>query len=102
MKKMKIMQVNFKYVITYDELMKAFDDAAPAFAAVPGLVWKLWLSDKEKSMAAGIYYFKDNVDLDKHLASDLHKSLFTHPAIEDLDVKIFDVMDVSNKTNAPL
>lgn len=99
---MKVMQINFKYTIPYDQLLKAFDDAAPAFAAVPGLTWKLWLSNKEKSMVAGIYYFKNNADLDKHLASDLHKSLATNPAIADLDVKIFDVMDVSKKTRAPL
>ena len=37
--------------------MEGFKNAAPAYAAVPRLVWKLWLSDKEKDTAAGIYYF---------------------------------------------
>ena len=51
----KILQVNFKYNISFDELLKIFKDAAPLFVNMKGLEWKIWMHDAEKNMCGGIW-----------------------------------------------
>ena len=47
------------------------DEVAPAFAAVPGLVSKVWLADRENGVYGGVYTFENGAAVDAYLASDL-------------------------------
>jgi len=97
------MQVDLTPKVPVSEIMGPFREAAPVYANVEGLVWKLWLVNQEKGTAGGIYYFKDQESLDKHLDSDLYKQMLAHPALEKVDVKIFDIIEEFSKvTRAPI
>jgi hypothetical protein len=100
---LKILQINITPNVPLSQLMEPFNQVAPVFAAVPGLVWKIWSANEETGIAAGIYYFKDQTSLDTHLGSDLHKGLFANPAFEKIEVKTFDVLEeLSKVTRAPI
>ena len=95
MKKMKIMQINFKYEIPYQQLMEGFKNAAPAYAAVPrlGLMETLAFRQGKRHSCRNILF---------HLNSELYKKLISYPSFETVDVQIFDVIeDLSKQTRAP-
>ncbi len=96
----KILQVNFKYDISKDDLLQALSPHAPAFAEVAGLRWKIWLVNEEASEAAGIYLFEDDSSLDAFLASPLAPKL---EQSRESSVKQFEVVDdLSTVTRGPI
>ena len=100
----KILQVNFKYNMPADALMKAFMELAKPFADVKGLEWKIWAHDGSKKMVGGFYLFKDQASIDGLLKSKLvSENLLKNPAFSDIDVKVFDVLPEPSKiTRAPI
>ena len=99
----KILQINMKYHVPEDELGKAFLEAAPKFAAVKGLQWKIWILNPEEKTGGGIYLFEDDKTLKEYLDSELVAGLMKHPALSDIDAKVFDVLPEHSKiTRAPI
>ena len=99
----KILQINFKYNISFDELNKAFKDASPVFVKMKGLEWKIWIHDAEKKMSGGIHLFTDMKSLEAGL-SVMDKTLEKMgPAISNRETKVFDVLtELSKQTRAPI
>ena len=54
-----ILNVKFKYSITKEELLDTFGPLVEDFANLPGLQWKIWSLNKEKSEFVGVYLFED-------------------------------------------
>lgn len=99
----KILQVNFKYNVSRPDYEQAVAGLADAFAAVPGLRWKVWLINEASSEAGGIYLFDNDASVDAMLKSDLIAGVLSNPALYDFAVKQFDVLPgVSAVTRAPL
>jgi hypothetical protein len=69
---------------------KACDELAPAFAAVPGLVSKVWLHG-EGDARGGVYLWEDKAAYEAFLASDLAKAVGSHPNIAELTMRDFAV-----------
>jgi hypothetical protein len=69
---------------------RACDELAPAFAAVPGLVSKVWLRG-EGDARGGVYLWEDKAAYDAFLASDLGKAVGSHPNIADLTMRDYAV-----------
>ena len=88
----KILQINFKLSVAPGEYEQAASTLADSFAAVPGLVWKIWLMNEAESEAGGIYLFKDEASLDSYLAGPLAAGVKSHPAVSDMSAKQFEVM----------
>ena len=65
---------------------------ADSFASVPGLRWKLWILDEQKREAGGIYLFEDQRAFDAFAASDLAKTVATHPALKNVTMRVSDIM----------
>ena len=81
--------------------MAAFEQAAPAFAAIKGLTWKIWLENKEDGTISGLYYFKDGADLEEYKSSDMYKQV--PPIFEVISSKTYDLLeDFSKVTRAPI
>jgi hypothetical protein len=98
---MKIMISLNKSKVPYDELMDAARHDAPLFNEM-ALEWKMWVENKEEGIIGGIYYFKDQEDLEKSLAQGKAKSRLL-PLIENLSKQVFDVIeDLSEINNAPI
>jgi len=98
-----MLQLNFNFSVSKEEYEQAVSPLADKFADVPGLKWKVWILNGEKSEAGGIYMFENQVSLDEFLAGPLAKTVTSHPALSDFSVKQFGIMkDITKITRGPL
>jgi predicted metal-dependent hydrolase len=100
----RVLQLNYRVKVSGKDYQAAVSPLADAFAAVPGLRWKIWYQKNETSNEAGaLYLFENQASLDKFLASDLAAKVTGHSALGDFSIKQFDVLEKeSMKTRAPL
>ena len=99
----KMLVTNFSYSVPRVEFEQMAAQLAPAFAAVPGCLWKIWLVAADKPEAGAVYLFKDDAALQAFKASPLVASVLSHPALSNFDLKERDIVkDVSLLTRAPL
>lgn len=95
----KILQINFKFHVSRAEYETAVAPVAEPIAAVPGLLWKVWLLNEADQEAGGIYLFADDKTLDAYLNSEIVAAIVSNPILSDFSVKQFAVMqDVSEVT----
>ncbi len=100
----KILQINFKFKVPRSDYEKAtFDQFAKPIANVKGLLWKVWIVNEDKKEAGGIYLFNDESSLKAFLEGNIVAEVMKHPALSDIDAKVFDVMDKHSKvTHGPI
>ena len=90
---MEILVINFSLEgITEAEYRERCDEIAPAFAAVPGLVSKVWLADRANAVYGGVYTFESGAALDAYLGSELLAQVAANPALVDVTVRRFEVL----------
>jgi hypothetical protein len=94
----KILQVNFKLNVSTAEYGQLCQSVAQAFADVPGLRWKVWILNEQEKEAGGIYLFESEEALNNYLAGPLAAQVKSIPALYDLSVKAFDVMEPMTAT----
>jgi hypothetical protein len=88
----EIVVVNFSLEgMTESEYLKLCDDVAPALAAVPGLVSKVWLVDRANGVYGGVYTFENGAAVDAHLATDLGQ-VAAIPGLVNVSVRRFEVL----------
>ena len=98
---MKLMQLILKAKAPREEVMGAFTHGAPAFAAIKGLTWKIWLENEKDGTISGLYYFRDGADLEAYKSSDMYKQV--PPIFEVLSSETYDIFeDFSKVTRAPI
>ena len=98
-----MLQLNFNFSVSKEEYEQAVSPLADKFANVPGLKWKVWILNEEKSEAGGIYMFENQASVDEYLAGPLAKTVTSHPALSNFSVKQFGIMeDVTKITRGPL
>jgi putative monooxygenase ydhR len=66
---------------------------APEFTAWPGLLGKWWLGDTTSGTYGGVYLFASQHDADRSRDTDLFRAMFANPALSDVTVREFDVLD---------
>lgn len=99
----KLLQLNFRFNVPRAEYEQAVAPLADDFAQVPGLVWKIWLMNEVESEAGGIYLFEDESALAAYLDGPLAGAVKSHPALSDMSVKRFDVIeDLTAVTRGPV
>jgi hypothetical protein len=64
---------------------------APAFAAVPGLVSLVWLSNEATGRCGGFYAFEHKPAFDAFVSSELYETLRGHRAIDELTACDFSI-----------
>ena len=100
---MPILQINFKLNVSPTEYHKICESFAETFAGLPGLRWKIWLSNEQENEAGGIYLFSSEQALQDYLAGPIVAQLKSHPAVRDISAKRFEVMeDVTAVTRGPV
>lgn len=98
-----ILQTNFTFTVSADEFKAAAEPLAEAFAAAPGLLWKVWLLNPQTREAGGVYLFEDEESLAAFLAGPLVAGMSEHPAIVDVTIRQLPVWDeASAVTRAPI
>lgn len=99
----RILVTNYTFSVTRAEFEGMVNQLAPAFASVPGCLWKIWLIEGEKKQAGAVYLFKDDAALQTFKASPLVASVLSHPALSNFDLKERDILEeASELTRAPL
>jgi len=95
-----IVQINFPYIESQEELESHSAEAAGRFVDVEGLRWKVWLADENTKTAGGIYLFDTRENADAYAEGALVAHLKN--VREGVEVSVFDTIDEAGKvTNAP-
>ena len=98
-----LLQINFSFSVSAEEYTNAVSPLAESFAKIPGLIWKIWPLNSEKSEAGGIMLFENQSYADEYLNSSLAKTVTSHPALSSFSVKKFNIMkDCTEITGGPL
>ncbi|MBK9295266.1 MAG: YdhR family protein [Oligoflexia bacterium] len=99
----KILQINFKFHVAREQYEAAVEPLAQPIAAVPGVLWKVWLMNEAEQESGGIYLFADGASLEAYLNSEIVAGIVSNPALSDFSVKQFEVMEgVSEVTRGPV
>lgn len=92
--------------ITPEELAAYADRVAPAVAAFPGLVEKVFFGNTETNTYGGAYVWTDRASLDAYLASDLFAASRQNPALVNSSAHTFDVLEgptkIASRLSGPL
>jgi hypothetical protein len=96
----RIRIVTFGLNIPADVYTAHAEHIAPAFTAWPGLLGKWWLGDTASGMFGGVYLFASPRDADRSRHTDLFRSTFTNPALKDVTVREYDVLDAPTAITA--
>jgi heme-degrading monooxygenase HmoA len=101
---MHVLIVNFKLKgIDEQQYAQLCDTVAPAFAAVPGLLSKVWLKDSEAGTYGGVYFWQDRDAFERYRTSDLFKSVAANPNLIEVTARDFAVLDAPTRvTNGAL
>lgn len=100
---MHIAIVNFHLKdMTHEQFLTACDELAPAFAAVPGLIQKVWLSDPASNTYGGVYTWTDRAAFAAFAAGDLARAVVTHPNFSDITIRDFAVLDAPTRVTRGL
>ncbi len=98
-----ILQLNLNFSVSSEDYEHVVSALVEDFAKVDGLRWKVWLMNKDESEAGGIYLFENKDSAKAFLSGPLAKQVSSHPALSNLSVKTFDVMDkLTSVTRGPV
>jgi len=86
-------QIQFDLRCTPAEFRAHADHVAGAFAALPGLLSKVWIIDEERGRAGGVYLFADRLAATAYLEGPIVKGLRENPALAGVEVRLFDVIE---------
>jgi hypothetical protein len=73
---------------------------ASAFTAWPGLLGKWWLGDTASGTFGGVYLFASGCAADRSRESDLFRAMFANPALTDVTVREYEVLDAPTAITA--
>ena len=95
---MHIAVVNFHLKdMTHDQFAAVCDQIAPTWAAIPGLISKVWLSDPASNTYGGVYLWEDRPAFEAFAAGELAAGMAKNPNFTDLSIRDFDVLDAPTR-----
>lgn len=95
---MHVLVVNFNLTgMTEQQYEKLCDDVAPAFAAAPGLLSKIWIKNSDAGIYGGIYQFRDRGAFQQFTESELCKSVASHPNFTNVTAHTFEVQEAPTR-----
>ena len=75
--------------------------AARAIAAVPGLIWKVWILDEAASELGGIYLFASRAEAQAYVGGPIVEHLRHDPRVVRVEHRFWDTHVLSALTRAP-
>jgi hypothetical protein len=98
---MRIRIVTFGLNILAEAYTAHAEHIASGFTAWPGLLGKWWLADTASGTFGGVYLFASQHDADRSRGTDLFRAMFDNPALKDVTVAEYDVLDAPTAITAP-
>ena len=89
---MIILLARFKSTLQHDEVHKIMVDRAPSFRAIPGLVQKNYIQDRETGEYGGMYFWDTEASMTEYRKSELAATIASAyktdgpPRIEIMDI----------------
>jgi quinol monooxygenase YgiN len=68
------------------------DQLAPAFAAMPGLISKVWLVDAATNTYGGVYTWENKAAMQAYMQSEIFNNVVNHPALSNITSKDFGIL----------
>jgi len=75
---------------------------APTFAAIPGLLSKVWLADQSTNTYGGVYTWRDRQAMEDFLDSELFREVRADPHVHDLTSRGFGVLETPTQVTRGL
>jgi hypothetical protein len=97
---MRIRIVTFGLNIPAEAYMEHAVEIAPGFTAWPGLLGKWWQADSASATFGGVYLFASKRDADHSRQSELFRGMFVNPAMKNVTVWEYDVLDAPTAITA--
>jgi hypothetical protein len=76
-------------------------EMAPAFAALPGLRAKIWLTDPETGTYGGVYLWDDRAAMEGYAGSELFRTVAATPAFAGIASRDFAVIEELTAATQP-
>ena len=99
---MHIRIVTFGLAIPVEAYTAHALEVAPGFAGWPGLLGKWWLGDAASGTYGGVYLFASRADADRSRETDLFRGMVSNPALTDVTVLEYEVLDAPTAVTAPM
>jgi quinol monooxygenase YgiN len=91
---MYIQIVNFNLSNTTPaEFEKLCRELAPQFAALPGLISKVWLADPASNTFGGVYTWQDRAAYETYTRTELFRGVASHPNLSNVASHGFDILE---------
>jgi hypothetical protein len=87
--------------ITEEQFHGAAAADAPAFAAMPELLAKVWLRDPETNTYGGMYVWADREAYERYMKGEIFNGLKNDQHLKDFDSRDFGVFDQLSSLTAP-
>jgi hypothetical protein len=98
-----ILQVNYNFTMSHADFLTLVAPLAEPLSAVPGLIWKIWLTNPAESEAGGIYLFENAESASAFMASQAIADFAAQPGITNIRAKMFEPDErLSQVTRGPL
>jgi hypothetical protein len=95
--------INFKLSgIAESDYVSLCDELAPAFAAVPGLLSKVWLADSSSGVYGGVYLWDSEASMNAFATTDLFAGVVSHPNLADLTSRDYGVLTAPTAVTSSL
>jgi len=90
---MIIQTVKFKSALSEAEIQRIMEERAPQFRALPGLLQKYYLRDKQTGEVGAVYIWDSDESLRAYRQSDLARTIASaYKAVEQPRVEIFETI----------
>ncbi len=100
---MYIQIINFQLNgIGEEDYVGLCDQLAPSFAALPGLVSKVWLADPATNTYGGVYTWRDRQAMEDFTKTDLFNAVATHPNLANVTSRGFAVLEAPTRVTRGL
>jgi len=91
---MYVQIVNFNLSNTTPaEFEKLCGELAPQFAALPGLISKIWLADPASNTFGGVYLWQDRAAYEAFTRSELFRGVASYPNLSNITSRGFDILE---------
>jgi len=102
-KGMHVQIINFELQdLSEEDYFRVCDELAPAYAAVPGLLSKVWLADSDAGSYDGVYLWESRQAMEEFAQTELFNSVATHPNLAGITSTDFDVLEAPTSVTSGL
>jgi quinol monooxygenase YgiN len=78
--------------VTEAQYLASAEELAPTFAAMPGLLSKVWTADQAANTYGGVYVWKDRAAMDSYMAGGVAAGLIADPNLVNVTSSDYGVL----------